>query len=327
MHRRRVRPQWRSIVTTLSRRRLGRSELRPNAVGLGGAWWGPAGDAETLAAIDRALELGMDFLDTYPGQNEELWGQVLAGRREQVFLQAKTSSHVRNEMRSNHTAAATRRSVENSLRALRTDYLDSVLIHGYDQLHFPEDPEMDMVDPLAPGQALDELLKMKEEGSIRHIGIGARAAAVHRRAIETGHIEIVLTYLEYNLLTQAAELELFPLCREQDVGVILASPLGMGLLTGRPVDAEDERRKIPSITEPTAGRMLAWCAEQNVDIRHLAIQYCLAAPVDGIVLPGQASREEVEGTWAAATSEISAETWRQFAAAFDLPADLLPTDS
>lgn len=306
-------------MTSLPRRRLGRSELTPTAIGLGGAWWGSADDTEILSAIDRALELGMDFLDTYPGQNEELWGRALEGRRDRVFLQAKASSHVRNEMRSNHTAAQTRRSVENSLRALRTDYLDSVIIHGYDQLHFPDDPAMDMVDPLAPGQALDELIKLKEEGSVRHIGIGARAAAVHQRAIETGQIELILTYLEYNLLTQAAATDLFPLCRERDVGVILASPLGMGLLTGRPVDDDDERRKIPSTSEPTAGRMLSWCGERGIDLRHLAIQYCLAAPVEGIVLPGQASREEVEGTWEAATATIAPAIWQEFGETFGLP--------
>mgnify|MGYP006417314199 FL=1 len=308
-------------MTSLPRRRLGRSELKPTAIGLGGAWWGPAGDAGTLDAIDRALELGMDFLDTYPGQNEELWGQALDGRRDQVFLQAKASSHVRNEMRSNHSAATTRRSVENSLRALRTDYLDSVIIHGYDQLHFPDDPEMDMVDPLAPGNALDELIKLKEEGVVRHIGIGARAAGVHLRAIETGQIELILTYLEYNLLTQAAATELFPICREQDIGVILASPLGMGLLTGRPVDDEDERRRIPSTQEPKAARMLSWCQDHDVDLRHLAIQYCLSAPVDGMVLPGQASREEVEGTWEAATAQIPDAIWQEFGETFGVPMD------
>ncbi len=306
-------------MKTLPRRRLGRSGLTPNAIGLGGAWWGGSTDAEILAAIDRAIDLGMDFLDTYPGQNEEIWGRALVGRREQVFLQAKVSSHVRNDMRSNHTASATRRSLENSLRALQTDYLDSVLIHGYDQPDQFEDPDMDMVDPLAPGHALEELMKLRDQGVVRHIGIGARSAAVHRRAIETGQIEIVLTYLEYSLLTQAADADLFPLCRERDVGVILASPLGMGLLTGRPVDDEDERRKIPSTTEPTANRMLEWCAEHSVDIRHLAIQYCLAADVDGIVLPGQASRAEVEGTYEAATCEIPTDVWRQFLTNFSLP--------
>jgi aryl-alcohol dehydrogenase-like predicted oxidoreductase len=303
-------------MSTLPKRRLGRTEMTPACLGLGGAWWGASSEAETIVGIERALELGIDFLDTYPGQNESYWGKALRGRREQVYLQGKVSSHVRNDMTSDHTAASTRRSVENSLRCFETDYLDSVLIHGYDEPDVFSREDTAFVDPLAPGNALDELIKLRDEGKVRHIGIGARNAEVIRRAIDTGEIEIVLTYLEYNLLTQAAERDFFPRCREEDVGVILASPLGMGLLTGRPVDEDEERRKIRDLVEPKAGAMLGWCGERDLDIRHLAIRYCLAAGIDGIVLPGQASAQEVDGTYEAATAAISADVWLDFGKTF-----------
>ena len=291
--------------------------MRPGAVGLGGAWWGSQTEEETIAAIERSLALGMNFLDTYPGQMEERWGKALAGgRRQEVFLQGKVSSCVSNEMKSDHSAAATRRSVENSLVSLRTDHLDSVLIHGYDQLTDFSDATLEQVDPLGPGNALDELVKMRDEGLVGHIGIGARAAAVHQRAIATGEIELILTYLEYNLLTVAAASELFPICRKTDTGVILASPLGMGLLTGRQVEEGDERRKIRDTAQPRGARMLSWCNQRGLDIRHLAIQFCMAAPVEGIVLPGQASREEVEGTHEAATAQISPAVWQEFGQEF-----------
>ena len=86
----------------------------------------------------------------------------------------------------------------------------------------------------------------------RHVGIGARPDEVIKRAINTGEIGLVLTYLEYNLLTQASARDFFPLCREKDIGVILASPMGMGLLTDRPIDKEDELRKIRNAKEPKA---------------------------------------------------------------------------
>ena len=310
-------------MTELPKRRLGRSGMEPAAVGLGGAWWHKAGRQGTIAGIEAALELGMNFLDTYPGQDEQTWGDVLAegGRRDRVYLQAKVSSHVRNERTSDHSAARTRSSVEASLRDLRTDYLDSVLIHGYDQ---PEQLQTDdIVDPLAPGNALDELLRLKEEGKVRHISIGARNAEVHRRAIDTGHIELILTYLEYNLLTQAAATELFPLCREKDVGVILASPLAMGLLTGAEPDAENEQRKIRDMTEPKAHRMWSWCRERDIDIRHLAIQFCMAAPVDGFVLPGQASADEVRSSYKAGMAVVSVDVWREFGEAFGIDVSAL----
>ena len=293
--------------------------MTPACLGLGGAWWGASSEVETIAGIERTLRLGIDFLDTYPGQNEERWGKALAGgRREHVYLQGKVSSVVGNDMRSDHTASATRRSVENSLRCFGTDYLDSVLIHGYDEPDIFAKRGIEFVDPLAPGNALDELIKLRGEGKVRHIGIGARHTAVIERAIDTGEIELVLTYLEYNLLTQAAARDFFPQCRERDVGVILASPLGMGLLTGRPVDEGDELRKIGDAKEPRAGRMLAWCEERGLDIRHLAIHYCLCAQVESIVLPGQASAEEVTGTYEAATTDISRSVWREFGQTFDV---------
>ena len=305
-------------MADLPKRRLGQTEMQPAALGLGGAWWHKAGREGTIAGIETALDLGMNFLDTYPGQDERSWGDVLAegGRRQRVYLQAKVSCHVRNERTSDHSAARTRSSVEASLRDFRTDYLDSVLIHGYD--HPEQMQDSDIVDPLAPGNALEELLRMKEEGKIRHIGIGARSAEVHRRAIATGKIELILTYLEYNLLTQAADAELFPLCREQDVGVILASPLAMGLLTGAEPNPQDEQRKIRDITEPRAHGMWRWCRDRDVDIRHLAIQYCMAAPVDGFVLPGQASVDEVRTSFEAGTVIVSGEIWGEFGEEFGI---------
>ena len=301
-------------MPVLQQRRLGRTEMRPYAIGLGAAWWGNCTEKETIAAIHRAIDLGISYFDTYPGDDEVRWGNALGeGRREKVYLQAKVSRLT--QRRSDHSAGATRSSLEASLRLLQTDYADAVLIHGYDH---PDDLKLDeMVDPLAPGNALDELLKMKEEGKLRHIGIGARTDEVIARAVETGHIEVILTYLEYNLLTQKAEERMFPLCRERDVGVQLASPLGMGLLTGvEPVISEEER-KIPG-HKPRVAAMLEWCRQRDVDIRHLAIQFCLAAPVDSIVLPGPGSLREVEEVVDAAVTEIPAEIWEQFHTEFGL---------
>lgn len=290
--------------------------MRPRSIGLGGAWWHTKTEKETITAIKRALELGINFFDTYPGQNEERWGKALGEiQREKIYLQAKVSSLVQSESRSDHSAAATRRSVERSLKALKTDYFDSVLIHGYDHLSDLEQRE-DMLDPLAPGKALDILVELKEQGIIRHIGIGARSAEVQRRAMETGQIDIGLTYLEYNLLTQAAAQSLFPLAKKWGVGLILASPLGMGLLTGNEPDSADEIRKMGE--PPRARAMWLWCREREVNIRHLALQYCLAAPVDSIVLPGQASIEQVEDTYQGAIAKIPAEIWHAFKAEFDV---------
>ncbi len=306
-------------MPTLETRAFAKTGMQPKSLGLGGAWWGSGTEAECIAGIHRALELGFNYLDTYP-ELETWWGRALAGgRRHNIYLQAKVTTNGPKETISDHSGPQTRRSVEASLKRLRTDYLDNVLIHGYDE---PEDvgSKEGMMDPLAPGHALDELVKMKEEGSIRHIGIGARNSAVHRRAIETGQIEICLTYLEYNLFNTAAAADLFPHARQRQVGLILASPLGMGLLTGDEKVFERSAAYFDNREYPARGlhpavrarAMWDWCRKRDVNIRHLAIQFCLAAPISSIVLPGAASKTQVEEAYEAATADIAPEIWRDF---------------
>ena len=310
----------------LETRKMGRTGMTPRALGLGGAWWHQVSERENIAGIERALELGFNYLDTYPGeyapdtypgQIEERWGKALGGgRRERIYLQAKVSSHAPGDRHTDHSGPQTRRSVETSLRLLRTDYLDTVLIHGYDELSDVGTVD-DLQDPLAPGNAPDELLKMKDEGLVRHIGIGARSPGVHRRAIETGHIEVLLTYMDYSLLSQDVAASTFALAREYGVGLILASPLAMGLLTG--VAEAFERAAGYDDNKATAARARAmwdWCRQRQVNIRHLAVQFCLAAPIDGIVMPGPCTQQQVEEAYEAATVDIPPQVWRDFETEF-----------
>ena len=297
----------------LETRRMGRTEMMPASLGLGAAWLGQGSERETIDAIHRAIDLGINYIDTYPRGQEDRWGNALeGGLREKVYLQAKVSPPEKDGMK-DFSAAATRRSVENSLKLLKTDYLDSVLIH---------DP-IDIEDPLAHGHALGELITMKEEGFIRHLGLGVRQHEFHRRAIETRHIDIVLTFLDYTLLDQSVADTTLPLARKHDVGIILASPMAMGTLTGAEPSREDElrrARKENPDAKPQAHDMWKWCRTRGVNIRHLAVQFCLAAPVEGIVMFGPANRQQVEEGFEAATADIPPEIWRDFEAEFGVTA-------
>ncbi len=280
--------------------------MRPNALALGAAWICRKPDAEVIGAIRRGIELGINYIDTYPGHAEHLWGEALSdGLREKIYLQAKVGTHP--ERRKDFSAEGTRWSVTNSLKDLRTDYLDAVLIH---------DP-MDMESVLAPGQALNTLLEMKAEGYIRHIGAGVRSHEFHKELIETGHIDIILTFLDYTLLSQSVVETTLPLAREHDVGIILASPLGMGSLTGTEPNVADERRRNPD-AEPKAYLMWKWCQERGVNIRHLAMQFCLAAPIDGVVMFGPADKAQVEDGYKAATADIPEAIWEAFESEFGI---------
>ncbi len=294
------------MAQKLETRRMGRTEMHPNALALGAAWLWRQPDAEVIGAIRRAIALGINYIDTYPGHAEHLWGETLSdGLREKVYLQAKVGTHP--DRRKDFSADGTRWSVTNSLKDLRTDYLDAVLIH---------DPE-DMESVLGKGRALDTLVEMKAEGLIRNIGAGVRSHEFHKELIGTGHIDIILTFLDYTLLSQSVAQTTLPLAREHDVGIILASPLGMGSLTGVEPNVEDERRRNPN-AEPKAYAMWKWCQERDVNIRHLAMQFCLAAPIDGVVMFGPADKAQVEDGYEAATVDIPEEIWETFEVGFGI---------
>jgi len=303
-------------MIALEKRRLGRTGMRPKVLALGCAplHRPDRTDDEAVAAVRRAIELGWNYLDTSPyyGQSERRLGLALEGGwREKVFLQTKTGSHPQRPY--DYSAEATRWSVENSLKVMKTEYLDAVLIH---------DPS-DIEDPLRPGRCLDELLKMKEKGIVRHIGLGVRSHEFHKRFIETGHCELVLTYFDYTLLDQSVAKTTLPLARKHDVGIELGSVLGAGLLTGQ------EPRN-----HPRAHAMWAWCRDRNVfaasagrtaglcgkntgvSLRQLALHFCMAAKIDGVVLVGCGTRQHVEDVHREATTEVPVEVWRDFRAQF-----------
>ena len=285
-------------MSTLPRRKMGRTGMQPRALGMGAAFVNHVDEAETIATIERALELGIDYFDTYAGQNEDRWGRALSGvDRSSYYLQAKVGPHP--ERPKDFSAQSTRWSVEESLKSLRVDYLDAVLVH--------DPPEI--TDPLGPGRAFDTLQELKEEGLIRHIGLGVREHEFHRAAIEAGHAEIVLTFLDYTLLDQSVARTTMRLARTFGTGLILASVFGMGRLTG----IEPNRAE-----EPHAHAMWQWCQQQDIDIKHLAMQFCLDAPIDGIVMSGPADRHQLQDAYDAATQKIPAEIWTEFEAEFGI---------
>jgi aryl-alcohol dehydrogenase-like predicted oxidoreductase len=181
---------------------------------------------------------------------------------------------------------------------------------------------------------LDVLLDWKAKGRIGHLGIGVRQHEFHRRAIETGEIDIVLSYLDYTLLSQSVTKTTIPLALENDVGIILGSPLGGSMLAGPEPEIQEGNEQthdgggnlIPATiggptdpaVAPRAHQMWQWCKEQGLNIRDLAMQFVLNAPVEGngIVLAGPANQKEFNEVYASATTEVPETVWRDFEAAF-----------
>ena len=304
-------------------RRLGRSEMKPKALGLGGGHlgWPEQSDENAIATVRSAIERGVNFVDTSPdyGFSEQRIGMALAdGWRDKVYLQTKVGSHPKYLR--DWSKEATSWSLENSFKLLQTDYVDSVLIHG---------PRFDIEEPL--GECLEVMVDWKERGRIGAVGVGVRQPEFHKRAIEAG-VDIVLSFLNYTLLDQSLADETIPFAIEHDVGILIGSPLGNSLLAGpEPIQKEEgihdaDGKVIPAAVGsyldpavfPGAHAMWQWCQDRGLNIRDLAIQFAMNAPVkgNGIVLTGSANPTEFDEVCAAATTPVPEDVWQEFEAEF-----------
>jgi aryl-alcohol dehydrogenase-like predicted oxidoreductase len=294
-------------LATLPRRRLGRAgfDVRPHGLGTASLGSPDVSDDTAVATVRRALELGIDFIDTSAGygmgESERKIGLALTpDDRRRVRLQTKAGSGTRPK---EYSGDAIRRSVEASLQRLRTDTLDVCLIH---------DPD-DMVPVLAPGGGIEALLKLKEEGVIGATGLGVRSHSFHRAAIADGRFDVILTYLDYTLLSQTAA----PLIDEAaaaGLGVVIGSSLATGLLVGgdqpphrygRPAEPGD-----PDVQQ--ALRLRRWAADHGVTLPALALQWILRNPRVGVLLTGAASPTEIEANVQASTASLRAGIWEEY---------------
>ncbi|MFP6680492.1 MAG: aldo/keto reductase [Dehalococcoidia bacterium] len=304
-------------------RRLGRSEMKTKSLGLGGGHigWPDQSNENAIATVRNAVNLGINFIDTSPayGASEQRIGMALAdGWREKVYLQTKVGSHPKYLR--DWSKEATTWSLENSFKLLQTDYLDSVLIHG---------PRFDIEEPL--GECMEVMLEWKEKGRIGAVGVGVRQPEFHKRSIEAG-ADIVLSFLNYTLLDQSLADQTIPFAIENDVGVLIGSPLGGSLLAGpEPIQREEgvydeDGRKIPAAVgshlDPDAfdraHAMWKWCKDRGLNIRDLALQFAMNAPLEGIgiVLTGPANPTELDEVYSAATTLVPKGIWQEFHSEF-----------
>jgi aryl-alcohol dehydrogenase-like predicted oxidoreductase len=299
-------------------RALGESGLRVSVAGLGCNNFGRRlGLEATRAVVDAALEAGITLLDTADtyggaGLSEELLGEALAGRRDQVVLATKFG-HQSADLGYGPAAGAKggrayiRRAVEQSLRRLRTDWIDLY------QIHTP-DPETPVTETLA---ALGELVA---EGKVRYIGHSnfagwqiAEAACVAR---ERGIVPFVSAQNHWSLLEREAEAEVVPAARHFGLGVLPYFPLANGLLTGKvrrgqPVPEGTRLAGRPEyVTDGKLDRveeLIAWCEKEGVTVLDAAIGGLAALPGCTSVIAGATTPEQVKANAAAADWEPTAE--------------------
>ncbi|SRR6266545_5088590 len=233
----------------MERRRLGSSELEISSVGVGTApigsgrdwpvWWGPQDEHEAVRAIRRALDLGVNWIDTAPfygwGRAEEIVGRALAGRSDGTLLFTKCGTLPdESGSRMDLSPQTIRADLEASLHRLRTDYVDLLQFH-----------DVDSSTPIE--ESWGELQQLISEGKVRYGGISNHPAEAVERALAVGPVA-ALQY-EYSLLNRSAEREILPLAKEHGIGVLTWAPLASGFLADAfnvdALDPDDFRRRHP----------------------------------------------------------------------------------
>jgi aryl-alcohol dehydrogenase-like predicted oxidoreductase len=279
------------------------------------AFYGATDEQESLRTIERALDLGCNFLDTSdlygPHTNEELVGKAIAGRRDEVFLATKFGIQIQfNPLRRsiNGRPEYVREACEGSLKRLNVEQIDLYYQHRVD----PNTPIEETVGAMA---------QLVKEGKVRHLGLSEASAETIRRAHAEHPITAVQT--EYSLWTRDLEQDVLPTMEELDIALVAYSPLGRGFLSGRfsspdELDENDFRRYGPRFTgenlEPNrrlVERVSQLAAERQITPAQLALAWVLHRGEHIVPIPGTKRVSYLEQNLAAADVSLSDEQVRR----------------
>jgi L-galactose dehydrogenase len=247
--------------------RLGDTDLTVSRLSFGtaplGGLFGSVDEAAAITVIHEALDLGFTVIDTSSsyGNAEELLGKALAGRRQDVVLATKAG---RSGSGFDFSPAGMRRSLDASLRRLRTDHVDIFQLHN---IEFA-DLERLFEDSFA------ELVSLREQGKCRYIGMTGYPAPAMIRALRETQLDVSLTYAHATLLDDTLQREIAPVAQDQHVGLINAATVALGLLTPRGAETFSNHPASVAIRE-AAQRMVALCAARGADIAFVANQYSI----------------------------------------------------
>jgi aryl-alcohol dehydrogenase-like predicted oxidoreductase len=300
-------------------RQLGNTDLHITPIGFG-SWavggggyqfgWGPQDDEQSIAAINHALDLGINWIDTAAvyglGHAEEIVVRALEGRSEHPYIFTKCGRvwNDRGEISGNLKAQSIRHECENSLRRLQTDVIDLY------QIHWP-DPEPDIEE------GWSAMAELKKEGKVRYIGVSNFNVSQMRRLMEIDPISSLQP--PFSLIKQDIEKDILTFCLEHNIGVIVYSPMASGLLTGSmtreriaKMPGDDWRKRDPQFQEPRLSHNLELVEHlneiafvHNVSPGVVAIAWTLQHPAVTGAIVGARRPEQVDGIIPAADFRLT----------------------
>lgn len=283
----------------MKRRLLGRTGLEVSEIGLGGlflaSWFND--QAGATAVVKRAVEIGINYIDTAPtyGNSEEQLGGALRQIDAPLVLSTKLGGRPAPFDAKGKDALYA--SFDESLRLLGRDRVDMLLIHEPDRPR-----QFDWWDDLdgAAGPVMEVLDTLKADGRIDYIGLGGTTAYEMTRLINTGKFDVLLTAFNYSLLWREAEIEVLPAARAHNMGVIAGSPLQQGALSAR--FDEEVNSGAPWLSSPRRRQykaLYAFLDEIGMPIAECAMRFVISNPDVHTVLSGARTPEEVDANVAA----------------------------
>jgi len=266
--------------------KLGQTDLNVSLVGFGtatlGDIYGAADPAEAARAVHLAIDRGINFFDSSPYYGKTLsenrLGEALIGKRDKVLLATKTGRYGLDDF--DFSARRTLASIDESLRRLKTDYLDLFQAH---------DVEFGDFDQIVH-ETLPAMRKVQESGKARYIGITGYPPQFLRKIAEQFPVDTILSYCHYNLLNTRMDDVLTPFARKHSIGLINASALHMGILTER---GGPSWHPAPKEVHDAAKRILEICKRRAMAISPTALRFALDHPYVSSTLIGMATQAEV----------------------------------
>ena len=308
----------------MERQQLGNSDLQITRVGYG-AWaiggsgwrfaWGAQDDNDSIAAIHRALELGVNWIDTAAvyglGHSEEVVGQALKtwhGPKPYIFTKCGRTGDRKGNMSGDLSAGAVRREAEDSLRRLGVDAIDLY------QIHWPPNPDSPQLE-----EGWSTMADLQREGKVRWIGVSNFSIAQMQRVQAIAPVTSLQP--QYSLIHREIEKDILPFCRREGIGVIVYSPMASGMLTGAmtreratKLPKDDWRRSHSDFNEPNLSRNLALVEKlRAVSSRHgcspgeVAIAWTLRNPAVTGAIVGARNAKQADGVMRAGELHLTDE--------------------